>query len=348
MLADGKKWSCATCIKGHRASHCNHVDRPLIEIKKKGRPMTQCQKCRELRVVRQLHVKCNCADTTVNTIPAIKAKRKTGNELKTLKLQEQHLALRPIAPKPSQQDTLKPKIPKKCCSSNTNNDNNITAIKPVHIQLLASLPLSPSISPPITPTTSTELNGFDILDNLANKRVSAVPRPCCSSKATSQTNTTSTHPTNLSTTAKLTTDQCNSSSSSSSSPSPSPSPSPSSLPPTSVKTKPDIEPIDVPTPCCSIEKINPEGKRTRVVTCRCGDSCACPGCDAHPSRAMKTSRDPYTGFGADISARRRLSIAAICEPVVCDQPSALLESCGCGCQQVFGSCLDEMLYAIHP
>ncbi|KAI9027213.1 hypothetical protein CLU79DRAFT_697933, partial [Phycomyces nitens] len=49
--------------KGHRASHCNHADRPLIEIKKKGRPMTQCQKCRELRVVRQLHVKCNCADT---------------------------------------------------------------------------------------------------------------------------------------------------------------------------------------------------------------------------------------------------------------------------------------------
>ncbi|KAI7883493.1 copper-fist-domain-containing protein, partial [Lichtheimia hyalospora FSU 10163] len=60
---DGKKVACATCIKGHRASHCNHKDRPLIEIKKKGRPATQCSRCRELRLVRQLHVKCDCNDT---------------------------------------------------------------------------------------------------------------------------------------------------------------------------------------------------------------------------------------------------------------------------------------------
>ncbi|KAI8066388.1 hypothetical protein BC940DRAFT_240399, partial [Gongronella butleri] len=45
---------------GHRATHCTHRNRPLVEIKRKGRPATQCSKCRELRVVRQLHVKCNC------------------------------------------------------------------------------------------------------------------------------------------------------------------------------------------------------------------------------------------------------------------------------------------------
>ncbi|KAI9308424.1 hypothetical protein BJ944DRAFT_156257, partial [Cunninghamella echinulata] len=45
---------------GHRAAHCNHKDRPMVEIKKKGRPATQCKRCRELRIVRQLHVKCNC------------------------------------------------------------------------------------------------------------------------------------------------------------------------------------------------------------------------------------------------------------------------------------------------
>ncbi|ORZ08886.1 hypothetical protein BCR42DRAFT_335117, partial [Absidia repens] len=47
---------------GHRATHCKHKDRPMVEIKQKGRPKTQCKKCRELRLVRQLHVKCNCDD----------------------------------------------------------------------------------------------------------------------------------------------------------------------------------------------------------------------------------------------------------------------------------------------
>ncbi|ORE16748.1 hypothetical protein BCV71DRAFT_155016, partial [Rhizopus microsporus] len=45
---------------GHRASSCEHTDRQLILIKKKGRPATQCLKCRELRIVRQLHRRCEC------------------------------------------------------------------------------------------------------------------------------------------------------------------------------------------------------------------------------------------------------------------------------------------------
>jgi Copper fist DNA binding domain len=49
-----------SCIKGHRSSACHHTDRPLFEIKKKGRPVSQCTKCRELRQSKKLHSKCTC------------------------------------------------------------------------------------------------------------------------------------------------------------------------------------------------------------------------------------------------------------------------------------------------
>ncbi|EJD52024.1 copper-fist-domain-containing protein, partial [Auricularia subglabra TFB-10046 SS5] len=55
-----KKYACATCIKGHRSSSCAHTDRPLIEVKKKGRPVTQCEHCRDLRKTKQVHIKCVC------------------------------------------------------------------------------------------------------------------------------------------------------------------------------------------------------------------------------------------------------------------------------------------------
>ncbi|CAG8539340.1 6265_t:CDS:10 [Diversispora eburnea] len=44
----------------HRSTSCNHHDRQLFLIKKKGRPITQCAHCRELRKTRKVHVKCNC------------------------------------------------------------------------------------------------------------------------------------------------------------------------------------------------------------------------------------------------------------------------------------------------
>ncbi|CAK5265469.1 unnamed protein product, partial [Mycena citricolor] len=34
--------------------------RPLFENQKKGRPVSQCEKCRELRQSRRVHSKCNC------------------------------------------------------------------------------------------------------------------------------------------------------------------------------------------------------------------------------------------------------------------------------------------------
>ncbi|KAJ3986946.1 hypothetical protein F5890DRAFT_902370 [Lentinula detonsa] len=60
VLFNDKKYACETCIKGHRSSGCKHTDRALYEIKKKGRPVTQCEQCRELRKTKQVHVKCIC------------------------------------------------------------------------------------------------------------------------------------------------------------------------------------------------------------------------------------------------------------------------------------------------
>ncbi|KAF5384356.1 hypothetical protein D9615_003155 [Tricholomella constricta] len=60
VLINGNKYACETCIKGHRSSTCRHTDRPLFEIKKKGRPVTQCDHCRELRKKKQVHIKCVC------------------------------------------------------------------------------------------------------------------------------------------------------------------------------------------------------------------------------------------------------------------------------------------------
>ncbi|KAJ6011532.1 hypothetical protein N7451_002944 [Penicillium sp. IBT 35674x] len=37
MLIDGQKWACEACIRGHH--------RPLIRIKRKGRPFATCSVC---------------------------------------------------------------------------------------------------------------------------------------------------------------------------------------------------------------------------------------------------------------------------------------------------------------
>ncbi|KAG8215971.1 hypothetical protein J3R82DRAFT_7954 [Butyriboletus roseoflavus] len=69
VLVSDKKYACETCIKGHRSSACKHTDRPLFEIKKKGRPVTQCEHCRELRKTKQVHVKCLCGAQEMSSHP---------------------------------------------------------------------------------------------------------------------------------------------------------------------------------------------------------------------------------------------------------------------------------------
>ncbi|ORZ00641.1 copper fist DNA binding domain-domain-containing protein [Syncephalastrum racemosum] len=60
VFCDGVKLACLSCIRGHRSSSCNHLDRPLLEVRKKGRPISQCAYCRDLRKTKQIHAKCAC------------------------------------------------------------------------------------------------------------------------------------------------------------------------------------------------------------------------------------------------------------------------------------------------
>ncbi|KAI1493419.1 hypothetical protein F5X96DRAFT_677093 [Biscogniauxia mediterranea] len=64
MLIDGEKWACEACVRGHRVSNCQHADRPLQHINKKGRPVSQCQHCRAMRKSRSSHIKCDCGEKT--------------------------------------------------------------------------------------------------------------------------------------------------------------------------------------------------------------------------------------------------------------------------------------------
>ncbi|KAH9855791.1 hypothetical protein C2E23DRAFT_550566 [Lenzites betulinus] len=61
VFVNDKKFACESCIKGHRSSNCQHTERPLFEIKKKGRPVSQCERCRELRKTKRMHSKCTCS-----------------------------------------------------------------------------------------------------------------------------------------------------------------------------------------------------------------------------------------------------------------------------------------------
>ncbi|EUC65496.1 copper-fist-domain protein, putative, partial [Rhizoctonia solani AG-3 Rhs1AP] len=67
ILIDNQKFACSACINGHRSSSCHHTDRPLFEIKKKGRPVSQCARCRELRKTRSYHSKCLCEKPTATS-----------------------------------------------------------------------------------------------------------------------------------------------------------------------------------------------------------------------------------------------------------------------------------------
>lgn len=97
MIIDGVKMACEACIRGHRVSGCNHsgqfpilppwvamhvlcrlstpnpsgnvklivrntIDRKLLPIAKKGRPVSQCSHCRHMRKSRSAHVKCDCGE----------------------------------------------------------------------------------------------------------------------------------------------------------------------------------------------------------------------------------------------------------------------------------------------
>ncbi|ODV97414.1 hypothetical protein PACTADRAFT_1981 [Pachysolen tannophilus NRRL Y-2460] len=42
ILVDGEKYACVQCIRGHRSSTCQHTKRPLVQVRSRGRPISDC------------------------------------------------------------------------------------------------------------------------------------------------------------------------------------------------------------------------------------------------------------------------------------------------------------------
>ncbi|SMN18538.1 similar to Saccharomyces cerevisiae YGL166W CUP2 Copper-binding transcription factor [Maudiozyma saulgeensis] len=60
IIKNNIKYACEPCIKGHKVAGCDHSDRPLIQVKRKGRPSTACFHCKELRMVRNVNPSGSC------------------------------------------------------------------------------------------------------------------------------------------------------------------------------------------------------------------------------------------------------------------------------------------------
>ncbi|OAX35269.1 copper-fist-domain-containing protein [Rhizopogon vinicolor AM-OR11-026] len=87
VYVNEKKFACESCIKGHRSSSCHHSERPLFEVKKKGRPVSQCPRCRELRHSKRVHSKCTCNSREVVDkvpIPAARPDKKPKRFMPTV------------------------------------------------------------------------------------------------------------------------------------------------------------------------------------------------------------------------------------------------------------------------
>ncbi|KAI0271604.1 copper fist DNA binding domain-containing protein [Gloeopeniophorella convolvens] len=100
VFINSQKFACESCIKGHRSSSCTHTDRPLYEIKKKGRPVSQCDRCRQLRDTKRVHSKCTCSDG-----PATKARDASVKAFGTK--QKRYIPILPSLPN-GLQDAFKP------------------------------------------------------------------------------------------------------------------------------------------------------------------------------------------------------------------------------------------------
>jgi len=80
MIIDGQNYACEACVRGHRVRTCQHHERPLKLVSKKGRPVSQCQHCRTLRRSRSVHVKCSCGkQANSNTLQGSFTENKAGS-----------------------------------------------------------------------------------------------------------------------------------------------------------------------------------------------------------------------------------------------------------------------------
>jgi hypothetical protein len=102
--------------------------------------------------------------------------------------------------------------------------------------------------------------------------------------------------------------------------------------------------------CCGTvtehEQAGPRGEVTRIVTCRCGDNCACVACLVHPDKVMIMEGDPYAGYSGksnpEIESIRCCSNSpaeSIGHTALVDEDVILL--CGCGCNKPDEQCRDS-------
>ncbi|KAG5366391.1 Metal-binding activator 1 [Yarrowia sp. B02] len=61
ILVQGEKYACLNCIRGHRSSTCDHTNRPLVQVRRRGRPNHACQ--HRLAVIAE--PTCSCGMTAV-------------------------------------------------------------------------------------------------------------------------------------------------------------------------------------------------------------------------------------------------------------------------------------------
>ncbi|EIE87119.1 hypothetical protein RO3G_11830 [Rhizopus delemar RA 99-880] len=59
IIINNIKYACEI-FQGHRSSRCDHKERLLKVVRKKGRPISQCENCREKRKTKKVHQKCEC------------------------------------------------------------------------------------------------------------------------------------------------------------------------------------------------------------------------------------------------------------------------------------------------
>ncbi|PWW80804.1 hypothetical protein C7212DRAFT_361313 [Tuber magnatum] len=151
MMIDGVKMACEACIRGHRVSGCNHSDRKLLPIAKKGRPVSQCNHCRQMRKARSAHVKCDCGER----LALLKESKAAGKPVPaTASACHSSTAAATAAP-PEEGDHKDPSLACLCC----HGGRCTCALKKEHLDSvpeLAAPVTSASIAPTATATATVE------------------------------------------------------------------------------------------------------------------------------------------------------------------------------------------------
>ncbi|KAF9455318.1 hypothetical protein BDZ94DRAFT_1205886 [Collybia nuda] len=288
VYVNSKKFACESCIKGHRSSSCHHTDRPLFEIKKKGRPVSQCDKCRELRQSKRVHSKCTCSPAGDDVLRNEPAKPIPGTKSRRF------IPIEPALP-----NGLRDVLQASKVSSSTPADARQrvdTLLNPCNCKSVWKCKCRTA------PISDTQGSGLETLARVAVM--------CCNNEAS-----TSSPPVNKSTKRKLsrlgspsltTHKRLKHITKSTASPSPGPELPPIqfdiSVSPTG-KTSNPLPDFPVMPPMSEIASFAGSG-------CTCGVQCACPGCVEHrgAEHASKERNDCADGCGTCIDSNHGVAL----------------------------------------